>query len=194
MLKEENIMAKTFKEVKAELKANVKRGKNGNIIHSFSKTDFNELINALINDVDYQMETVKIVDGQLTDFSAPIVKEVREKLLIPVLMKAGVDRNEATEIASTFRYSNSQTTCLYDFIADALYQYMDAGKKFNFPNRYDFNGSIHLKDVEEEVVERDVRDIKDHRTIIGHKKEKRNSHKTIVKKSSCPLWMRHVLY
>ena len=111
-------MAKTFKEVKAELKANVKRGKNGNIIHSFSKTDFNELINALINDLDYQMETVKIVDGQLTDFSAPIVKEVREKLLIPVLIKAGVDRNEATEIASTFRYSNSQTSCLYDFIAD----------------------------------------------------------------------------
>lgn len=186
-------MAKTFKEVKAELIANVKRGKNGNIIHSFSKTDFNEMINAMINDPEYQMETVKVVDGELTNFSTPVVKEVRDKLLIPVLMKAGVDKAEATELASTFRYSNNQTSCLYDFVVDAIYQYMDAGKKINFPNRQDFNGSIYLKDVDEEIVERDIRDIKDHKTIIGHKKEKRGRHKTIVKKSSCPAWMRHVL-
>ena len=186
-------MSKTFKEVKEELIANVKRGKNGNVIHSFSKTDFNELINAMINDPEYQMETVKTVDGQITDFSTPVVREVREKMLIPVLIKAGVDKADAASIAETFRYSNNQTGCLYDFIADALYQYMDAGKKFNFPNRRDFIGSIHLKDVDEEIVERDIRDIKDPKTITGHKKEKRGKHKTIVKKSSCPAWKRHAI-
>lgn len=184
---------KTFKEMKDELKKNVKKGKNGNKIHSFSKSDFNDLVNSMINDVEYKMETVKIIDGKVTDCSTPVVEEVRQKIILPVLIKAGVDKKDAEELAMKYKYSNNQTTCLYDFISDILYQYMDAGKKFNFPNRRDFVGSIHLKENDKEVVERDIRDIKDHKTITGHKKEKRDSHKTIVKKSSCPAWMRHVL-
>jgi hypothetical protein len=184
---------KTFKEMKEELKKNVKTGKKGNKIHSFSKSDFNSLINSMINDVAYTMDTVKIVDGVITNCSIPVVEEVRQKIILPVLIKAGVEKKDAEELAMTFKYSNYQTACLYDFIADALYQYMDAGKKFNFPNRKDFTGSIHLKEIDDDIVERDIRDIKDHKTVIGHKKEKRESHKTIVKKSSCPGWMRHVL-
>ena len=186
-------MSKSFKEVKERLRSNVKHGTKGNVIYSFSKTDFNEVVNSMLNDPDYQMETVKIVDGKLTDCTTPVIKEFREKMFVPVLMKAGVERKDAVDIADTHPFSNNQTSCMYDFLSDVLYQYMDSGKKFNFPNRRDFSGSIHLKDIDEEVVERDVRDIKDHRTIIGHKKEKREKHKTIVKKSSCPTWKRHVI-
>ena len=185
--------SKSFKEAKETLSANIKRGKSGNKIRSFSRTDFNDMVNAMLNDPSYEMESVKVVDGKLTEVSTPVVRELREKLIVPLLTEAGVDKTEAQRIANEYHFKNPQTSSMYEFVADAVYQYMDADKKFNFPNRKDFTGSIYLKENEPTTVERDVRDIKDHKTIIGHKKEKRAAHKTIVKKSTCPAWLRHVM-
>ena len=185
--------SKTFKEAKENLSKNIKRGKNGNKIRSFSRTDFNDMINAMLNDPSYEMESVKVVDGELTNVTTPVIRDLREKLIVPILTEAGVEKSEAQRIASEYHFKSNQTSMMYEFIADAIYQYMDADKKFNFPNRKTFTGSIYLKDIEEQTVERDIRDIHDHKTIVGHKKEKRAAHKTIVKKSTCPTWLRHVM-
>ena len=131
------------------------------------------------------METVQVVDGKLTNVKTPVVEDFRTKFIQPILTEFGVPKEDAGKIASDYRFKNSQTSVLYNFIADAVYQYIDADKKFNFPNRKDFCGSIYLKENDEAVVERDIRDIKDHKTITGHKKERRMKHKTIVKKSTC---------
>lgn len=184
---------KTFKEAKEALGKNIKKGKKGNKIKSFSRTDFNDMLNAMLNDPSYEMEFVKIVDGKLTSVTQPVIREFREKFITPILVEAGVPKDDAAKLAAEYHFRSNQTSMMYEFIADAIYQYMDADKKFNFPSRKDFTGSIYLKDNEEAMVERDIRDIKDHKTIIGHKKEKRSAHKTIVKKSTCPSWLRHVL-
>ena len=183
----------TFDEAKAKLRAGVKKGKNGNDIHSFSKTDFNDLVNALLNDPDHQMETVKLVDGELTNVTTPVVAELREKLFVPILQRGGMDKADAQDLAKTFHFNGASTSNMYEFVSEALYNYLDAGKKFNFPNRKTFCGSVYFKDVDENVVVRDIRDIKDHKTIMGHKKDRQEAHKTIVKKSTCPTWLRHVL-
>ena len=184
---------KTFKEAKESLAKNIKKGKKGNKIKSFSKTDFNTLINAMLNDPAYEMESVKIVDGQLTNVSTAVVRELREKFITPILIEAGIDKEDAAKIAAGYKFTSAQTSMMYEFIADAIYQYIDADKKFNFPNRTNFTGSIYLKENDETTVERDIRDIKDRKSIIGHKKEKRAAHKTIVKKSTCPNWLRYVI-
>jgi hypothetical protein len=183
----------SFKEAKAALAKSIKKSKKGDKIRSFSRSDFNELLNAMLNDPKYEMETVQVVDGKLTNVKTPVVEDFRTKFIQPILTEFGVPKEDAGKIASDYRFKNSQTSVLYNFIADAVYQYIDADKKFNFPNRKDFCGSIYLKENDEAVVERDIRDIKDHKTITGHKKERRMKHKTIVKKSTCPTWQRHVL-
>lgn len=185
-------MAK-FIDVKKELIAGVKKSKSGAPIHSFSKSDFNTLINAMLNDPTYEMETVKMEDGKLVNVTTPVVRELREKFIKPILVDFGVPKTDAERIADDYTFKSSQTAVLYNFIADAIYQYMDAGKKFNFPNRKDFSGSVNIQEIDEKVVERDLRDIKDRSKVIGHKKEKRDKHKVLVKKSVCPTWMRHVM-
>lgn len=183
----------SFKEAKADLAKNIKKNGKGNAIHSFSRSDFNSLFGAFINDPKHEMETVQLVDGKLTNITTPVVKEFRDKFITPILVEYGISKEEAVKAADDYRFKNAQVSAAYDFIAEILYQYLDAGKKFTFPNRKDFQGSIHLKEVAEATVERDIRDIKDHKTVIGHKKEKRAKHKTIVKKSTAPVWLRHVL-
>lgn len=185
---------KTFKEAKEELVKSIKKSKKGDkVIHSFSRTDFNALFGAYINDPTHVMETVQIVDGNVTNVKTEVVREFREKFILPILVEYGIAKEEAEKAVNDYKFKNSQVAGIYEFIAEILYQYIDAGKKFNFPNRKDFQGSIHLKAIPSAIVERDLRDIKDHKTIIGHKKEKRDSHKTIVKKSTAPNWLRHVL-
>ena len=183
----------SFKEAKAELAKSIKKNKKGNNIRSWSRTDFNALLGAFINDLAYMMHTVRIVDGKLTEVSTPVVKEFREKFIVPILIKYGVDKDEAAKAAADYEFKSSQVGTAYEFIGEFLYQYLDAGKKFTFPSRKDFQGSIFLQENDAAKVERDIRDIKDHRTVIGHKKEKRDKHKTLVKKSTCPAWLRHVL-
>jgi len=182
-----------FYEAKESLRGKVKHGKNGNVIYSFSKTDFNDMVNALLNDGEHSMETIKLIDGTATEVSTPVVQEFRENFLVPILMKAGMDKNDAQQLAQTWHFNSSSTKNMYDLVSEMLYQYLDADKKFNFPNRKNFAGSIHLKEVKEATVTRTLRDIKDHKTITGTKTEKQETHKTLVKKSTCPAWLRHVL-
>lgn len=186
-------MSITFKEAKAELAKNIKKNKNGKKIRSWSRTDFNTLLGAYINDPSYEMETVKVVDGNLTEVKTPVVKEFREKFITPILVAYGVDKEEAAQAAMNYEFKAGQLTSAYDFISDFVYQYLDAGKKFTFQSRKDFQGSVYLQENEESKVERDIRDKDDHKTVVGHKKEQRAKHKTLVKKSTCPQWLRHVL-
>ena len=167
--------------------------KSGNPVKSFSRSDFNTLVNSIINDIDYSMETVKYMNGQLVDKHIPVTRDFREKIVMPVLINAGVSKKDAKDAIESYEYTEKQTSCLYDFIADSVYQYLDSGKKFVFPNRKDFVGSIYLRDIDESEFERDMRDIKDHSTIIGKRKEKIDKHKTLVKKSSCPKWNKHII-
>ena len=186
-------MANTFLEAKKELSDNVKCGKSGKKIRSFSKTEFNNLVKSMLNDTEYEATSVKLVNGKLTNISTPVIKDIREKIFVPILTRAGVDKVEAEKLAKDYKFSTNQTSMMYDFISNAIYEYMDAGKKFNFPNKPDFVGSIRLQENEDAIVERDVRDPKDRKNIIGHKKEERKAHKTLVKKSACPTWQKHVL-
>ena len=184
---------KSFKEAKKELLASVKKGKNGKPIHSFSKGDFAELVASALNDTAYEMETVAIAGGEVKEVKTPVIKNLREKFIKPILEHYGVPKEEVENFVNEYQFKVNQCSTLYDFIADMVFQYMDAGKKFTLPNRKNFTGSFHMDEIPETVVERDVRAIADRSKIKGHKKEKRTAHKVLVKKSSCPAWQRFVI-
>lgn len=172
----------SLKEAKKKISESIKLSKKGNKIGSFSRNDFNKLVNAYLNDINYSMDTVVVHDGKTEGRSAAVPKEFREKFIKPILVDFGVPKQEAENIVNNYAFKHAQTDCLYDLIMDIIYQYMETGKKLNFPNREDFTGSIRLKEVDGGVtVNRDG------------KKTKRGKHKTLVKKSSCPSWLRNAL-
>ena len=185
-------MGKSVKETKKEIRGRVKTNAKGNLIPSFSREEFNRLLNATLNDSEYEAEIVAVSGGELETKKIPVTKQFREKFIKPILIDAGVPKEDAEKIATSYEFRNAQTEGLYDLIADAVYNFMDCGKKFNFHNHSDFTGSIFMKDVEECKVERDIRDMKT-KEVTGRKKEKREKHRTLAKKSTCPKWLRHAM-
>lgn len=184
---------KTFLEAKKELADSVKVSKKGTKICSFSRSDFESLAQAWLNDVNYTMTDVDFVDGKLVTNSHEVVRNFRNKFIKPILVDFGVPKEDAERFVEEYKFKLSQTQPLYDFVADILYQYMDAGKKFNFHTKEDFIGSIRMADVAEEVKETELRDMKDRSKVLGKKKEKRDAHKVIKAKKQCPEWKKHVL-
>jgi len=172
----------SLNETMKRITSNIKKSKKGNPIGSFSRNDFNQLVNAYMNDTSYQMDYCVIRDGKKEVQTIPVVKEFREKVLVPLLVEFGVDKQEAVRVIDSYKFKQNQTDGFYELIMDIVYRYMETGKKLNFPSREDFNGSIRLKDIEGGVtVNRE-----------GKKVERKN-HKSLVKKSSCPSWLRHAL-
>ncbi|MNJ62544.1 hypothetical protein D3C77_583880 [compost metagenome] len=73
---------------------------------------------------------------------------------------------------------------MYEFVSELIYQYMNAGKKFDFVPRVDFNGALTLKDVAETTTTH--RNVQDGSEIKVNKK----AHKLLDKKSKVPTWLK----
>ena len=126
----------------------------------------------------------------LRDFTVPPFGEISEREFEPAIMDAmEMHKDEIAEILGNHHrpsFSNTiEPFTMSDLTLDKAVSPLDKTLPEWAPDE--------LKDIEEQTVERDIRDIHDHKTIVGHKKEKRAAHKTIVKKSTCPTWLRHVM-
>jgi hypothetical protein len=76
---------------------------------------------------------------------------------------------------------------LYEFIATAVYEYMDDGNKFNFLPRYDFKGGIELETKEEVEKTSKLKDkdgnVTEYHTLMG-------KHKKLKASSGCPSYLK----
>ena len=79
---------------------------------------------------------------------------------------------------------------LYEFVADAIYEYMAAGNQFDFLPTEDFKGSISLKDVAEVTKTSEAFSPKD-RSSLGMYKTTKKAHKELAVKSSCPSFLKN---
>lgn len=180
-------MSKTVKETKLEIAAAVKKSAKGKKIVSFSRTDFNTLANSYLNDVNYEMETVTKDGDKIVPVKSTPVKEFREKIIMPVLIEGGVPKEDAAKLATEYQFKKSQTDVMYDVSADLVHQFLDCGKKFSFPNREDFTGSIQYNEIEAAEGNKEYTNPKTKEKFT--RKEKRKAHKVLAKKSSCPSWL-----
>ena len=169
---------KTFKEVFDELKASQNMSKNGKVIKTFSKTDFDRLIKAFLNDNDYTTQMYSKKDGEGVTKDVAVIQQLREGFIKPILTLAGVDKQEASTMAKEIQISSVDG--LYEFISEAIYVYMSAGKKFEFMRKEDFTGSTTLADLLE--VEKMYR-------VVGTGNEvkiRKEAHKKLIGQSKCP--------
>ena len=178
---------KTFDEVFNEIKSNVSVGKNGKVKKTFSRADFDTLLKAMVNDVEYTTTYCGTKNGELVKKEVQPVKMFRESLK-RVLTNFGVDSNDAEKIVSEYKFTNVDGW--YELMSEIIYRYMEADKKFDFPTREDFKGSISMKNVDEAVGTYSSIKKKGETGPVDTFKIETKSHKILEKKSKAPNWLK----
>lgn len=169
-----------FNEVKSEIKKNKKSGKS---VKSFSKSAFDKLAKALINEPGYVINSVAVKNGKVEDREIKPVEKFRSGLKL-ILQDFGVDKQEAARVLDS-SYEIRSVEGFYELVSELLYTYVDAGKKFDFIPRKDFIGSLSLREVEEMTTEH--KNIQDPTQVF---KVKKGKHKQLEKKSKAPRWLK----
>ena len=163
---------------------------NGKVsVNRFSKKNFNKLLKAMMNDTDFSIKVPVVKGGEVDHYEEVMVNENFRKFLKKVLEKAGVDKNESSVVMdSSFTIDNVDG--VYEFITTAIYEYMNAGNKFDFLPKEDFKGSVYLKNNPAAVTEpREARNPATNE-VIGTFKYKNEAYKSLACSSPCPDWLK----
>lgn len=177
-------MSTKFNEVIAETAAKAKTSKSGKVKKTHSKSEFDKCFKAYINDVDYTTKVVDVKGGEPIEKEISPVKMMRESMLKKPLMDAGVDSQEAKDIAENYQFS--KVDGMYEVMTDFMYQYLTEGKKkLDFPTRKDFTGSISIDKVE--------KNRKTYRAIANGGESfdvETDEHYILKSKSKSPAWLK----
>lgn len=179
----------TVEEALASMKA--KEGKNGKpVVNRFNKKNFTLLMTAMANDPEFAAKVVKVKNNAIDSVEDVMVSKGFREFCRKIVEKAGVDKKEsAIVMTSEFEFAPSDLNGLYEFFADAMYEYMSAGNQFDLLPTEDFKGSISLKNVGEVVKTAEAFSPKD-RTSLGTFKTTKKAHKELAVKSSCPSFLK----
>lgn len=164
-----------FTEVLNEIKEAAKGSKV-----TFSRTDFDRLAKAYINDVDYKAVNYSTANGEEEVETVKLLRGMIKR----VLRDFGVDAQEAERVMSS-EYQIKNVDGIYELCSELVYQYVAAGKKFSFMTKPDFEGSILLESVGASTsTSKGVGEGADE--FIVEKK----AHKKLKVKSGCPKWLK----
>jgi hypothetical protein len=169
--------------VEEALKEIAQKGKSPN---RFNKKNFNLLATAIANDTNFKVSVGKKVgeDYQLEDI---MVTEDFRKWCKKLVENAGLDKAESEKVLSS-EFKIDDVDAVLNFMTAAIYEYMAAGNRFDFPERADFKGGIYLKDVEETTVTKDRKNPKDG-SFLGRYEINKKKHKILAAKSKCHAYL-----
>ena len=184
-------MSKVMSVEEALASMTAKEGKNGNpVINRFNKKNFTSLMTAMANDPEFTAKVVKVKNNEIDSVEEVMVSKGFREFCRKIVEKAGVDKKEsAIVLTPAFEFSNSDLNGLYEFFAEAVYEYMAAGNQFDFLPTEDFKGSISLKNVAEVTKTAEAFSPKD-RSSLGTYKTTKKAHKELAVKSSCPSFLK----
>lgn len=175
----------TVQEALEEMSAKTKNGKV--VINRFNKKNFNKLLTAIANDVEFKAEVAKVKKGELDSVEEIMVTKGFRQWCKSLLEKAGVDKSESVRVLDgEFVIPNMDG--LYEFFASALYEYINAGNQFDFIPNKEFKGSLYLKNVDEKVTVTDAHSPQD-RSYLGTFETTKKKHKELAVKSGCPKFL-----
>lgn len=178
----------TFNEVFDEIKGNVSVSKSGKVKKTFSKSDFDKLLQAFLNDSEYEMSVAKTKGGEMVVDKSQPVKAFRG-MIKRILVDFGVDAQDAAKIESEYQIRNVDG--LYEVICEIIYTYCKADKKFVIPAKEDFGGmSVTLKSVEKTIKEYSKIRGKDDKGPAEKFTVESGKHSLLVSKSKCPTWLK----
>ena len=176
-------MSKTssVKDVLATMVAKT-NSKGNKVLNRFSKKNFNSLMTAIANDVEFTSKVAKKV-GDKCEVEELFVSKWCKKLI----EKFGVDSSDAeTVMSDKFKFDNMEG--FYEFFMTAVNEYLSAGNKFDFLTQEDFKATISLKDVEAKESEYEAKNPLTGE-FLGKVKSKTKAHKELKVKTSAPEWL-----
>lgn len=144
---------------------------------TFNESYFNELATALVNTADYQKTELIRKNGEMVEVVSEPVKDFRKPIIGSVAKAAGCDAADVEKLVETHQFP---TIPMYDIVDSVLKEYMRCGKKFQFSNEDDFEGSIELSNQPATI--KDVR--KPGSDVV--KKQKQEEYMKLKSKSTCP--------
>lgn len=175
------------KEILKEMEG--KTNKAGDIVpNRFSKKNFNKLMKAMANDPNFATKVAVTKNGELDHLEDVMVTEGFRKWVKKVIEKAGVDKKESAMVLDpSFTFDNMDG--LYEFFSTAVYDYMEAGNRFEFMPKKDFKGNITVK---KQKASKRVADARDPRTgtNLGTFEYSNEEYKTIAASSPCPDYLK----
>lgn len=164
-----------------------KENENGKVVtNRFNKNTFNELLLTMANDIEFKEELAKKAGDSFKVNEVLVTKDFR-KWVKKLVESFGVDSKES-QIILTEDYGIKSMDGLYDFFMAAVYEYMVAGNRFEFPTHEDFKASITIKEVDETVKNTDARN-PNTGEYLGTYETKSKKHKVLSTKSKCPTWL-----
>ena len=131
-------MSQNVKDTISEIKANVKQ-------HSASIKDEVSVMQALMNDRDYEVEVFK-KNGNNTTFAPG--REFRGMISDVMSSAAKINKDEAAQLINDYDFKRSQAETMVDMTKEYIYAYTSTGRKFKLGGRADANVSLVRKDYE----------------------------------------------
>ena len=177
----------TVQEVLEEMKATKKE--NGKFNYNrFNKKNFDKLIKAILNDINFKTTVAQVKKGELDSVEEIEVTKGFRQFCKRIIEKAGVDKAESERILSE-EFTIDNVNGLYEFIATVIYLYIEQGNRFDFLPKEDFKGSICIKEVPKST-KTSAAYSPQTREYLGDYEVEKGSHKVLCVKSSCPSYLR----
>lgn len=184
-------MAKMSVEEVLDTMTASKTNKDGEVIHNrFNKKEFTKLLKAMMNDPGLKTTVAKVSKGELESVEELAVGEGFRKWCRSLVEKAGIDANESA-VVMTDDFSIDNAEGIYEFIATAIWLYMERGNLFQFIAKEDCNAvSIGVKSVPKKVTEREENNPSTGEKIGPFRRTSEAHREVFLKNASCPKWLK----
>lgn len=170
-------------EIKASENAAGKR-----VLNRFNKKKFEKLLRAMANDVDFKTQVAHVKKGELESVEEICVTEGFRKFCKHVVEKAGMDKAESPKVMEKdFTLDNMEG--LYEFMATAIFLYIEAGNKFDLLPKEDFTGSLFIREQKPSKRTQKIYHPKT-REELGTIEIEKDHHRTLGMKSTCPAYLK----
>ena len=177
----------SVQEVLEEIKA--KTNAKGNVVlNRFNKKKFEKLIKAMVNDPNFKTQVAVVKKGQLESVEEIEVSKNFRKFIQHVVEKAGIDKAESGKVLDA-GFTIDKAEGIYEFMATAMWLYMEQGNRFDLLPKENFKGSLYVKNIDKSKKHSKAYHPKT-RELLGEFEVEREAHRTIAIKSGCPSYLR----
>lgn len=158
---------------------------------AFSKTVFIELLATYSNDPDFESHSMKVSEDKAVKLLTKPAKGFRN-VFKKILIAYGADEKEATEFMKLYKFGNKDLEVVYDFMSDAIYNYLKIGRPLDLFSKEDVTASIYLEGVGAGTKEVETLvDFKDASKGKKKSKSKWDDYSKLKTKSKTPKWKKY---
>lgn len=168
-----------------------KTNKDGEVIHNrFNKKEFNKLLKAMMNDPELKTQVANVSKGTLESVEEIAVGEKFRKWCRSLVEKAGIDSSDS-EVVMTDAFEIDNVDGIYEFIATAIWLYIERGNLFQLMQKDDCNGaSIGLKTVTKKITEREAKNPSTRESLGTFRQTNEEHREVFIKNAGTPKWLK----